>query len=70
MSTASVSVGDVIQTKTERLAYGGEAVARHQGLVVFIPYAASDEELRVRITEVKKNFARGVIEEVLIPSPA
>lgn len=62
--------GDLIEVTTERLAYGGEAVARYQGLAIFVPLAAAGERLRVRITEVKKNFARAAIEEILAPSPA
>src|SRR5882672_6692833 len=62
--------GDVVEVTTDRLAYGGEAVARYQGLAIFVPFGAPGERLRVRITEIKKNFARGVIEEILGASPA
>ena len=62
--------GDLIEVTTERLAYGGEAVARHQGLAIFVPLAAAGETLRVRVTEIKKNFARAAIEEILVPSPS
>jgi 23S rRNA (uracil1939-C5)-methyltransferase len=65
----SLKVGDVVELTTERLAYGGDAVARHNGLAVFIPLAAPGERLRVRVVERKKSFARAVIEEVLIASP-
>lgn len=53
---------------TGRLAYGGEAVARHDGLAIFIPLAAPGERLRVRITERKKNFARAAIEQIIEPA--
>lgn len=65
-----LETGDVIEVTTERLAYGGDCVARHKGLAIFIPFAAPEESLRVRIIERKKNFARAVIEEILEPSPA
>ena len=68
VKNSRLNVGDVIEVTTERLAYGGEAVARYDGLAVFIPFAAPREQLRVRITEQKKNFARAVIERVLEPS--
>lgn len=64
----TLRVGDVIEVTTERLAYGGEAIARYDGLAVFIPFAAPEERLRVRITKRKKTFARAVIEQVLEPS--
>jgi 23S rRNA (uracil1939-C5)-methyltransferase len=65
---ASLSAGDIIEVTTERLAYGGDAVARHNGLAVFVPLAAPGERLRVRVTDLKKNFARAVIEQVLFPA--
>jgi 23S rRNA (uracil1939-C5)-methyltransferase len=67
-----LSIGDIVEVTAERMAYGGEAVARspeHGGMVVFVPLAAPHERLRVRITEQKKNYARAVIEEVLVASP-
>jgi 23S rRNA (uracil1939-C5)-methyltransferase len=67
---SSLAVGDIVDLSTERLAYGGDAVARHNGLAVFIPFAAPAERLRVRITERKKNFARAVIDQILEPSPS
>ncbi|HEX5736278.1 MAG TPA: class I SAM-dependent RNA methyltransferase [Blastocatellia bacterium] len=70
MNQKPLSVGDVVEVTTERLAFGGDAVARHEGLAVFVPFAAPGERLRIRITERKKNFARGAIEEILTPSPA
>lgn len=65
----SLSAGEVIEVTTDRIAYGGDAVARAEGMVIFIPQAAPGERLRVRITEKKKNFARAVIEEILLPAP-
>src|SRR5436190_15984116 len=69
MDNPRLKIGDIVDVSTERLAYGGEAVARHNGLAVFIPFAAAGERLRVRITERKKNFARAVIDQILEPSP-
>jgi 23S rRNA (uracil1939-C5)-methyltransferase len=63
-------IGDTIEVIADRLAYGGDAIARHNGLAVFVPYAAPGDRLRVRITERKKNFARGVIDQILEPSSA
>jgi 23S rRNA (uracil1939-C5)-methyltransferase len=70
VNDTSLSIGDTIDVTTERLAYGGDAIARHDGLAVFVRYAAPGERLRVRITERKKNFARGVIDRILEPSPS
>ena len=70
MNQNALSIGDVVEVTTERLAFGGDAVARHEGLAIFVPFAAPGERLRIRITERKRNYARGVIEEILAPSPA
>ena len=70
MTQTSPKAGDVIEVITEKIAYGGDAVARHEGLVVFVPYAAPGERVRVRITEQKRNFARASIVELLDPSEA
>lgn len=63
------NLGDIIEVTTDRLAFGGEAVARHDRLAIFIPLAVPGERLRVRITERKKNYARAAIENILEPSP-
>ncbi len=68
MNDITLSVGDLIEVKTERLAYGGEAIARHLGLAVFVQGGAPDERLLIRVTERKKSFARAVIEEIISPS--
>jgi 23S rRNA (uracil1939-C5)-methyltransferase len=70
MQDNSLEVGSVIEVATERLAYGGDGIARHNGLAIFIPFAAPGERLRVHIIERRKNFARAVIEEILEPSQA
>lgn len=50
--------------------YGGDALARlPDGRAVFIPYALPEELLRVRLVEEKERYARGVISEILTPSP-
>jgi 23S rRNA (uracil1939-C5)-methyltransferase len=69
LTMQSLQTGDRVEVTTERLAYGGDAVAHHDGLAIFIPLAAPGERLRVRIVERKKNFARAVIESIIEPSP-
>jgi 23S rRNA (uracil1939-C5)-methyltransferase len=65
----ALSAGDIIEVTADRLAFGGEAVARHHGLAIFIPLAAPGERLRVRITQRKKTYARAAIQQILEPSP-
>jgi len=47
----------------------GEGIGRMDNFTVFVPGAILGERVRVRISEVKKNFARGQLEEVILPSP-
>jgi 23S rRNA (uracil1939-C5)-methyltransferase len=64
----SLSIGDVVRIEVDRLAFGGEGVARHQGMVVFVPLAATGDVLDVKIVEIKKNFARASIVQIVRPS--
>ncbi len=52
------------------IAFGGDGVARlPEGGVVFVPYAALGDRLRVRLTSVRKTFGYGEIVEILTPGP-
>jgi len=53
----------------EKLVPGGEGLARRDGKVIFVAGALPGERLRVRLTESKKDYARGELEEILVPSP-
>ncbi len=54
----------------EKLTYGGEAMGRlPDGRAVFVPFGLPGEQVRVALTEDKKNFARGKLLEVLQASP-
>ena len=56
--------------KIHDLARGGAGVARDEtGRVVFVPFTAPGDEVRVRIIEAKKNYAQAELLEVLNPSP-
>jgi len=51
--------------------FGGDGLARiFQGFVVFVPFAAEGDRLRVRVTERKPHHARAEIVEILQPGPA
>ncbi|MBE3036237.1 MAG: 23S rRNA (uracil(1939)-C(5))-methyltransferase RlmD [Candidatus Atribacteria bacterium] len=47
----------------------GEGIGRVNNFTVFVPGAILGERIRVKITEVKKNFARGQLEEIILSSP-
>ncbi|MCC6300084.1 MAG: class I SAM-dependent RNA methyltransferase [Anaerolineales bacterium] len=53
----------------EKHTYGGDAMGRlPDGRAVFVPFGMAGERVRVRLTEEKKNFARGTILQILEPS--
>lgn len=52
----------------DALAYGGEAIARPGGFVVFAKHAAPGDRARVRILKAKKSHAQGEIVEILEPA--
>jgi 23S rRNA (uracil1939-C5)-methyltransferase len=51
------------------MAHGGEAVARHGGKVVFVPYVLPGEEVLVELTGDKAHYSRGRAVEIIAPSP-
>jgi 23S rRNA (uracil1939-C5)-methyltransferase len=50
------------------MAYGGEAVGRFEGMVVFVTGGAVGDFANVDVTITKKSFARGNVVEVVKPS--
>lgn len=65
----SVQVGDRVTLTIHDLAFGGEGVGRIDELVIFVPFVAPGEIAEVKITELKRNFARGILCRVLKTSP-
>lgn len=64
-----INKGDIIEVRLENLAHGGECVGRIEGLAVFVPEGLPGELVRVKVTERKRNFLRGKIEEVIESAP-
>ena len=59
-----------LTVRPDRLVAGGDAMARDtEGRVVFVRGALPGEEVEVAIDAEKKDFARGVVSEVLEASP-
>ncbi|MFM8235955.1 MAG: TRAM domain-containing protein, partial [Actinomycetota bacterium] len=63
-----MNVGDEFVLDISSIAHGGHFVARHEGRVIFVRHAISGEKVKVRVTEISKNFARGDAIEVINPS--
>lgn len=69
MSRSKSLVGSRIQVRIEKMVIGGAGLARTDGLVIFVDYAAPNDLLLVEIIEHKKNLAFGKIVEVIQPGP-
>lgn len=53
----------------EKLIYGGEGLAHHNGSTVFVPFVLPAERVSAEPVEQKKKFVRARIERVIEPSP-
>jgi 23S rRNA (uracil1939-C5)-methyltransferase len=53
----------------EKLVYGGEGLAHHDGSTVFVPFVLPTERVSAVAVEQKKKFIRARVERVLEPSP-
>ena len=62
-------IGDVLKTRLESIAPGGEAIGRFDGMPVFVEGGAPDETVLCRITEDRKTWARAELLEIIEPSP-
>lgn len=55
--------------RTEKMVYGGQALARADRFVVFVDDALPNETVRARLYKKKKQFAFGRAIEILAPAP-
>jgi len=63
--------GDIIDVTIEKVIFGGDGLARTpHGFVIFVPFSAEGDQLKVRITDRKSHHARGEIVEITQPGPA
>jgi 23S rRNA (uracil1939-C5)-methyltransferase len=53
----------------EKLIYGGEGLAHHDGATVFVPFVLPAERVVVAAVEQKKKFVRGRVERILSAAP-
>ena len=67
MSSAERStMAEHLEVLLEKYIYGGDSMARlEDGRAVFVPFGIAGERVHVRLTEEKKNFARGEILQIL-----
>ena len=58
------------EVKIEKLIYGGEGLAYHNGATVFVPFVLPGELVLATPVEEKKKFVRARVEQLLESSPA
>ena len=61
--------GEEIELEITDVAYGGDGIARHDGCVVFVPFAIPGEKVAARVTEMHRSYARAEIKSLTVPSP-
>jgi 23S rRNA (uracil1939-C5)-methyltransferase len=50
------------------LGHSGEGVGKYEGFTIFVPYALPGETVEVKIMEVKKSYAKGMLQAILKPA--
>src|SRR5258706_12758170 len=58
-----------IDVQLTDLAYGGDAVGRYEGRVLFVPGGIPGERVRVEVVEERRGHARAALVEILRPAP-
>lgn len=53
--------------EVQSIAFGGQGIVKSDGLVVFVPFTAPGDQVRVQIVKQKKSFAEGQMVELLKP---
>jgi len=59
----------VVELLVDKLVQGGDGLATHDGMKVFVPLSAPQERVRARIVIQKRDYAVAEIDEILEPSP-
>jgi predicted RNA-binding protein with TRAM domain len=56
-----VKVGDEVEVTISEVSKRGDGVTRIQGYVVFVPNAKQGDTVKIKITQIKPNYAVGEI---------
>jgi 23S rRNA (uracil1939-C5)-methyltransferase len=57
-----------MEVRIEKLVYGGDGLAHHDGHTVFVPLVLPGELVQIESAERKKKFIRGRLDRVVEPS--
>lgn len=64
----SLGRGQRLEVEIESLAAGGEGVAHHDGIAIFVGRVAQGDKVEVELFDVRKSFARAKVVKLLTPS--
>ena len=64
----TVKIDEVYDVDITSLENEGKGVCKVGGMICFVPKVLPGEKVKIRITEIKKNYARGKLIDVLKPS--
>jgi 23S rRNA (uracil1939-C5)-methyltransferase len=62
------TIGAELQLDILDISFEGKGIGKVEGLAVFVPDTVPGDKVKVKLTKVKKNYAEGVVVEVLTPS--
>lgn len=65
----SIKKNDDITLKIEDMTNEGSSVGHYDGMAVFVRGAVTGDEIVAHIIKAKKNYAIGIVKEILNPSP-
>ena len=65
----AIRKGDMLELGIEKAAFGGQGVAKADGLVVFVRGGVPGDIVRARVFKKKKGYAEAGLVEILRPSP-
>lgn len=64
-----MKINDEIELTVEKLVYEGSALAKYDGMPVFIDGGCPGDLLKAEVVKLNKNYAKAKIKEILAPSP-
>ncbi len=59
---------DILTVKIEKLSNLAKGIAKYEGQVIFIENVCPEDEVKIQITKVNKNYATAKVIEILTPS--
>lgn len=69
MGGSKLKKGEVVEVEIEKLVFGGEGLGDFNGQKIFVLNVLPGEKAKVEITQIKKDFLRGIANKILKPSP-